>query len=77
MGEILLMLAAAARHGVLDADGWSAARLAADVIEKRWTEPEAGIWELDDAWWTHSRLACMAGLRASAEIPPRAPTDRR
>jgi GH15 family glucan-1,4-alpha-glucosidase len=71
MGEILLLLAAAARHDVLDTDGWSAARLAADVIEKRWTEPEAGIWELDDAWWTHSRLACVAGLRASAEIAPR------
>ena len=76
MGEILLLLAAAARHDVLDSDGWSAARLAADVIEKRWTEPEAGIWELDDAWWTHSRLACVAGLRAAADIAPRSDVGR-
>jgi GH15 family glucan-1,4-alpha-glucosidase len=76
MGEILLLLAAAARHDLLDADGWSAARLAAEVIEKRWTEPEAGIWELDDAWWTHSRLACVAGLRAAAEISPRSDQGR-
>jgi GH15 family glucan-1,4-alpha-glucosidase len=76
MGEILLLLAAAARHDALDADGWSAARLAGDVIEKRWTEPEAGIWELDDAWWTHSRLACVAGLRAAAEVAPRSDVGR-
>jgi GH15 family glucan-1,4-alpha-glucosidase len=76
MGEILLLLAAAARHGGLDSDGWSAARLAAEVIDKRWTEPEAGIWELDDAWWTHSRLACVAGLRGAAEVAPRSDAGR-
>lgn len=76
MGEILQLLATAARHDRLDADGWSAARLAADVIEKRWNEPEAGIWELDDAWWTHSRLACVAGLRAAAGIAPRPDVGR-
>jgi GH15 family glucan-1,4-alpha-glucosidase len=26
----------------------------------------AGIWELDDNHWTHSRLACISGLRAVA-----------
>lgn len=76
MGEILLLLAAAARHDALDADGWSAVRIAADVIEKRWTEPEAGIWELEDKWWTHSRLACVAGLRAAADIAPRSDVGR-
>ncbi len=76
MGEILLLLTAAARHDALDSDGWSAARLAAEVIEKRWTEPEAGIWELDDAWWTHSRLACVAGLRAAAGVAPRSDVGR-
>ena len=30
------------------------------------TEPDAGIWELDDDRWTHSRLICVAGLRAVA-----------
>ena len=37
-----------------------------DVIDKRWDAPDAGVWELDNDWWTHSRLACVAGLRAAA-----------
>jgi len=40
--------------------------VAAAAIERRWTEPEVGIWELHDDHWTHSRLACVAGLRAMA-----------
>ena len=27
------------------------------------------IWELDNRLWTHSRLACVAGLRAVAALP--------
>lgn len=65
-GECLLLLAAAARHDRLDAAGWRAARIAADAVEKRWHEPDAGIWELDPRPWTHSRLICAAGLRAAA-----------
>jgi hypothetical protein len=65
-GEALLLLAAAARHDRLDGDGRRAADVAAAAIETRWQEPDAGIWELDDAWWTHSRLVCVAGLRAIA-----------
>jgi len=65
-GEALLLLAAAARDDRLDADGWRAAAAAVAAIEARWRESEAGIWELDDAWWAHSRLACVAGLRAIA-----------
>jgi hypothetical protein len=49
---------------------WRAAAIAADAIEKRWQEPDAGIWELDDRRWTHSRLACVSGLRRSRP-PPR------
>lgn len=63
-GESLLLLAAAACHDHLDADGWRAAEAAAAAIAKRWTEPEAGIWELDDRHWTESRLICVAGLKA-------------
>lgn len=63
-GESLLLLAAAARHGHLDADGWRAAEAAAAAIGTRWGDPEAGIWELDDQNWTESRLICVAGLRA-------------
>ncbi|MGW0203250.1 glycoside hydrolase family 15 protein, partial [Nonomuraea sp. NPDC003201] len=32
--------------------------------------PDAGIWELDDRAWTHSRLNCAAGLRAVGENAP-------
>jgi alpha,alpha-trehalase len=67
-GEVLLLLSAAARHDRLDADGWRAVEVAASAIEQRWQEPDAGIWELEPALWTHSRLICVAGLRAIAGI---------
>ncbi|SFE83608.1 glycoside hydrolase family 15 protein [Blastococcus tunisiensis] len=70
VGELLQLFAAAAALDRLDADGWSAARLAVDVVAKRWDEPEAGIWELHDDWWTQSRLAVVAGLRRIAEVSP-------
>ena len=66
LGETLSLLAAAAGHDMLAEDDWRAATIAADAIEKRWQEPDAGIWELDDKHWTHSRLACVSGLRAVA-----------
>ena len=68
LGEALQLLATAARLGRLDQDGWRAARAAADAIAKRWTEPDAGIWELGSQHWTHSRLACVAGLRSVATL---------
>lgn len=74
-GESLLLLAAAARHDHLDADGWRAAEAAADAIARRWTEAEAGIWELDNQHWSQSRLICVAGLRAISRAPG-APTRR-
>jgi alpha,alpha-trehalase len=77
VGEILQLLAAAGRHDRLDSRGWRAVQVATKVIEERWTEPDAGIWELHDAWWTQSRLACIAGLRAAAQIgPPGAEANR-
>lgn len=63
-GEVLLLLALAAERGRLDPSGWEAAHVAARTIERHWTEPEAGIWELDPQVWAHSRLICVAGLRA-------------
>jgi alpha,alpha-trehalase len=68
-GEALQLLATAARLDRLSPDGWQAAGAAADAIAKRWAEPDAGIWELDSRYWTHSRLACVAGLRAIAAVP--------
>ena len=71
-GEALLLFATAARHDRLDVDDWRAAEVAARAIEQRWTEPDAGIWELHNARWTHSRLMCVAGLRAMSEAAPAA-----
>ncbi|MBV9166664.1 MAG: glycoside hydrolase family 15 protein [Solirubrobacterales bacterium] len=69
-GEALLLLAAAADHDRLDADGWRAAEVAAEAIAARWQEPDAGIWELDPDHFTHSRLTCAAGLRQAARRQP-------
>jgi GH15 family glucan-1,4-alpha-glucosidase len=66
LGEVLQLLAAAVGLDVLDADGMRAAEVAASAIARRWTELEAGIWELHDDRWTHSRLCCVGGLRAMA-----------
>jgi hypothetical protein len=73
LGETLSLLAAAARHDMLAEDDWRAAAVAADAIEKRWREPDAGIWELGDKRWAHSRLACVSGLRAIAEVAAEGP----
>lgn len=73
-GESLLLFATAARHDHLDADGWRAAEVAIEAIEKRWDEPgvDAGIWEIEPDAWTQSRLACAAGLRQIAAESPAA-----
>ena len=70
-GEALQLFARAARHDHLDADTRHAADVAVRLIEKQWNQPDAGIWELHDDWWTHSRLACVAGLRMFATHAPR------
>lgn len=73
LGESLEVLAAAARLDMLAEENWRAAATAAEAIEKRWPEPDAGIWELGDQHWTHSRLACVSGLRSiatAAQGPP-------
>ncbi len=77
LGEALLLFAAAARCDRLDPDGWSAAEIAAKAIEARWREPDAGVWELDNRMWAHSRLICAAGLRAIAAVAEPAPAAGR
>ncbi|MER6470871.1 glycoside hydrolase family 15 protein [Streptomyces collinus] len=72
-GEALLLFAAAERQDRLGADGWKAAETTVRAVAARWREPDAGIWELDDHHWTHSRLTCVAGLRALADAAPRRP----
>jgi GH15 family glucan-1,4-alpha-glucosidase len=70
-GEALLLFAAAHRADRLDSDAWKAADLAVRAIAERRREPDAGIWELEARPWTHSRLTCVAGLRALAGAAPR------
>ncbi|MEV6898728.1 glycoside hydrolase family 15 protein [Amycolatopsis sp. NPDC051372] len=66
LGELLQLYAAAARHDRLTPDAERAADLCVDLITRRWDQCEAGVWELHNDWWTHSRLTCVAGLRALA-----------
>lgn len=65
-GEALNLFAQAIHHDVLDQRGFEAARAAARAIEDRWNDLDAGVWELQPQWWSHSRLICAAGLRAMA-----------
>jgi GH15 family glucan-1,4-alpha-glucosidase len=70
-GEALLLFAAAAKLERLDTNAWRAVETAVGAIEQRWREPGAGIWEVGNERWTHSRLICAAGLRAIAGVAPR------
>jgi alpha,alpha-trehalase len=72
-GEVLLLLAKAMSKDRLDAEGWRAAEVAVQAIERRHGEREAGIWEIEPNHWAHSQLLCVAGLRGIAEAgaPPR------
>ncbi|MYT28584.1 MULTISPECIES: glycoside hydrolase family 15 protein [unclassified Streptomyces] len=72
-GEALLLLAAAAGHDRLDADGRRAVEIAAEAIGRRRHDADAGIWELAPRSWAHSRLICAAGLRAAVRsgVAPR------
>jgi hypothetical protein len=66
LGEALLLFAAAARHDHLDTGHWRAAEAAVAAIKARYGDADAGVWELHDQHWTHSRLTCVAGLCAIA-----------
>jgi len=66
LGEALLLFAAAARHDHLDALAHHAVSATVAAIGQRWQQPDAGIWELETRRWAHSRLTCVAGLRAIA-----------
>jgi GH15 family glucan-1,4-alpha-glucosidase len=69
LGEALLLLVAADRRGRLSDDGHRAVSTLVEAIRKRQDEPDAGIWEIDNRRWAHSRLMCAAGLRAAAAAP--------
>lgn len=67
-GEALLLLAGAARRGLLADEHRGAAALAVSAIEDNYRRPDAGVWELDEKHYAHSRLICAAGLRACAGL---------
>ena len=69
-GEALMVFAPAAAHDHLDLDHWKAVEAAAGAIERRWQEPDAGLWETEQRHWAHSRLTCVAGLRDIAVHAP-------
>jgi GH15 family glucan-1,4-alpha-glucosidase len=70
-GEALSLFATAGARDRLDTGAWAAVEVAVGAIRERWNEPDAGIWELENRWWTHSRLACVAGLRSISTVAPR------
>ncbi|HEX8007685.1 MAG TPA: glycoside hydrolase family 15 protein [Trebonia sp.] len=76
-GDSLSLIAAAARLDMLGEDDWRAVATVADAIEKRWREPDAGIWELEGRRWTQSRLSCVAGLRLIASAAAMGPIGGR
>ncbi len=69
-GEALLLFARASEVDRLDLDHWRAVETAVAAVRDHWSEAGAGIWELEDDHWTHSRLICAAGLRAVAGHAP-------
>ncbi|MBM6623061.1 hypothetical protein JTF08_15710 [Micrococcaceae bacterium RIT802] len=75
-GEALLLFAAGARHDRLEPVHWEAVEVCVQVVAGRWRLPEAGIWELDNRDWAHSRLICVAGLRTLAARVPSAEAAR-
>lgn len=75
-GEALTLLARRLEQCGPDAGTRRAMDIAATAIGERWTEPDAGIWEIDNRRWTHSRLAAVAGLRAAAACSDPAHRDR-
>ncbi|MET8720480.1 glycoside hydrolase family 15 protein [Streptomyces misionensis] len=75
-GEALQLFAAAAHHDRLTPDAERAAAVAVEAVERNWKQPDAGLWELDERWWTQSRLSVVCGLRRIAAVLP-GPQGRR
>ncbi|ELS50948.1 glycoside hydrolase family 15 protein [Streptomyces viridochromogenes] len=75
-GEALQLFAAAAHHDRLTPDAEAAVRVAVAAVERRWPEPDAGLWELENRWWTHSRLSVVCGLRRIADVLPGKDSER-
>lgn len=71
-GEAFSLFGAAAGRDRPDTQQWNAVETAVSTIEKRRMESDAGIWELENKRWAHSRLSCVTGLRAVSIHAPTA-----
>ncbi len=69
-GEALQLFAAAAHHDRLTREAERAMTVTVDAVERNWARPDAGLWELEDRWWTQSRLSVVADLRRAAQVLP-------
>ncbi len=69
-GEALSLFGAASGRDRLDTEHWGAVEAAVSAIEQHGMDADAGIWELDNKRWAHSRLSCVAGLRAVSRHAP-------
>ncbi len=69
-GEALLLFASASDLDRLDLQHWQAVEQAVAGIDQRWRDAGAGVWETHSDHWTHSRLICVAGLRAISGQAP-------
>jgi GH15 family glucan-1,4-alpha-glucosidase len=68
------------RTGRLYAETWRALRGHADVLARRWMEPDSGIWELRETrrHYVHSKLMAWHGLDRALQMAERLPaTERR
>jgi len=64
-GELIDVLYQAARHGIQPSGNtWEVARLVLDVLERRWTEPDEGIWEVRGRrrHFTLSKVLCWVAF---------------
>jgi GH15 family glucan-1,4-alpha-glucosidase len=54
----------------LDAETWRAVRAFADLVARRWREPDAGVWEVrgEAAHYVHSKLMAWLALDRAARI---------
>ncbi|MFF3822017.1 glycoside hydrolase family 15 protein [Streptomyces bluensis] len=75
-GEALQLFAAAAHHDRLTKEAERAAATVVNAVERHWSRPDAGLWELEERWWTHSRLSVICGLRRISRFLPRADSRR-
>jgi hypothetical protein len=69
-GEALQLFAAAAHHDLLTPEAERAAAVAVQAVRRNWERPDAGLWELENRWWTHSRLCVVGGLRRISAVLP-------